>query len=182
MMHVQCPFPTLIIINPEKQVKVLPDQIDSAWAEYSDYIKDNDHNRDSAKCMHEHHDFLLLSLQECKDTVEELTKERSEMTAEVKKLLDAVSKKKKHLAKFRTDRRSEKESLYCKIDMILGEYDILRAEYHGGDLTGGHVKILMKKASQIMEQIAAVGMPSCRRYTKWSRKKKTSSDPRSWLG
>ncbi|EJK52479.1 hypothetical protein THAOC_28237 [Thalassiosira oceanica] len=74
---------------------------------------------------------------------------------EVKKLWDAVSKKKKHLDKFRTDRRSERESLYCKIDRILAEYDILRAEYHGGDLTGGHVKILMKKASEIMAQIAA---------------------------
>ena len=45
------------------------------------------------------------------------------------------------------------DSLYSGIDKILKRFNIHRAEYHGGDLTGVHLKQLMENAKDIMDQV-----------------------------
>lgn len=47
----------------------------------------------------------------------------------------------------------ETDSLYTRIDNILKEFGIIRAEYHGGDLNGVHLKKLMECAGDIMDQV-----------------------------
>ena len=70
------------------------------------------------------------------------------LEAEGKQLQDAVTKLKasrtknnKELEAFRAARKTDADSLYTNIDAILSAYDIMRVAYHGGDLTGGCVKI-----------------------------------------
>jgi len=63
------------------------------------------------------------------------------------------SSKADQLKRFKAARKVDADSLYTGIDMILKTYGINRAEYHGGDLTGVHVKKLMENAEKIMTDI-----------------------------
>ena len=58
------------------------------------------------------------------------------------------SNKLKMLEDYKEDRKADYESLYTKIDGILEMYGILRAAYHGGNLTGVCVINLMSYAEK----------------------------------
>ena len=49
----------------------------------------------------------------------------------------------------------EGDSIYTRIDVILSEYGILRATYHGGNLTGVCTIKLMGFAEEIMNKVAS---------------------------
>ena len=57
------------------------------------------------------------------------------------------------MGRFKAARKIDANSLYTGIDLILKKYGINRAEYHGGDLTGVHVKKLMESANEITNDI-----------------------------
>jgi hypothetical protein len=49
--------------------------------------------------------------------------------------------------------KDEEDSLVTGIDQIFQEYHIFRAQYHGGDLAGGHLSQLMNNAQEIMTKV-----------------------------
>ncbi|KAL7533094.1 hypothetical protein ACHAWF_006364 [Thalassiosira exigua] len=99
---------------------------------------------------------LYQEKRECDLEEERLNKERSKMTADIKKKREQISKRNEKLAEFRNARKRDVESLYTKIDGVLTKYKIRRQAYHGGDLTGGCVKKLMLYAYEIMEEVSAL--------------------------
>ena len=58
------------------------------------------------------------------------------------------------MKKFKAARKLDDDSLYTGIDNILKSFQIHWAEYHGGDLTGVHLKQLMNNAEEIMNQVS----------------------------
>ena len=99
---------------------------------------------------------LSLGLEDCKEEIERLTKEREDMASSIDRMGTKKTAKNKQLEEFRKARKTDDDSLYSLIDEILQEYGILRAAYHGGDLTGVCVRRLMTYSEEIMDSIAAL--------------------------
>ena len=78
---------------------------------------------------------------------------KKELTVSLKAMRDAKTAKVKKLASFASARKSEEHSLVTAIDKIFQEYGILRAQYHGGELSGGHLNLLMDHAKAIMKKV-----------------------------
>jgi hypothetical protein len=63
--------------------------------------------------------------------------ERKQLALSFKKMKQVKTTETQHLTGFALARRLEDESLYIGIDYIFQKYGIIRAAYHGGDLSGG---------------------------------------------
>ena len=61
--------------------------------------------------------------------------------------------KTEQLNKFKSVRKLDVKSLYTRIDKILRDFRTNRAEFHGGELNGVHLKKLMDNAEEIMNQV-----------------------------
>lgn len=85
-----------------------------------------------------------------------MEKERTDMSVYIESLVKKRTRKKEILVEWRKVRKTDDDSLYTHIDDILKLYGILRAAYHGGDLTGVCVKSLMTNAQEIMSSIATL--------------------------
>ena len=85
-----------------------------------------------------------------------LEEETKKVHKTVSDLKSARTKKNKIMEDFRKARKTDDDSLYTKIDEILHSYGILRASYHGGDLTGGCILNLMLYADEIMAEVAVL--------------------------
>ena len=96
------------------------------------------------------------NLLEYQEAIVALEKEKLEMAAKLKSKREQKSKKSKIIEDCKRERKTDSDSLYTAIDKILQDYGILRAAYHGGDLTGGCVKKLMANAEIIMERVEAL--------------------------
>ncbi|KAL7548721.1 hypothetical protein ACHAWF_011993 [Thalassiosira exigua] len=72
---------------------------------------------------------------------------------EVNALVAEITENKKAVEKFRVNRKSDDVSLYCDIDDILKRYGIHRSAYHGGQINGIGIKLLMDNAAGIMAEI-----------------------------
>ena len=96
------------------------------------------------------------NLLEYQEAIVALEKEKLEMAAKLKSKREQKSKKSKIIEDCKRERKTDSDSLYSAIDKILQDYGILRAAYHGGDLTGGCVKKLMANAEIIMERVEAL--------------------------
>ena len=97
-----------------------------------------------------------LHLLDCLDRIKNLEEERREMARVLKEKRKVKSSKLKILGEFKKDRKTDHDSLYTKIDSILERFGILRAAYHGGDLTGVCVIHLMTHADEIMDEVATL--------------------------
>lgn len=82
-----------------------------------------------------------------------LERERKGLTTKVENARKAVALKKETLLGCRRTRKTEEMSLYTGVDQILQKYNIVRAAYHGGDLNGGGIKILMGESNNIMSDV-----------------------------
>lgn len=112
-------------------------------------IEATDDNLDSNFQYH------ALHIQEAELVVQikELETEKDALTKRIAELSKQKTIKAKKLTDFARARKSQEDSVYSGIDRILQDYNIQRARYHGGDLTGGHIKVLMENAHQIMERM-----------------------------
>ena len=97
-----------------------------------------------------------LHLQDCEDRIAKLEAERREMARVLKVKRKEKSNKSKVLEEGKKGRKTDADSLYAHLDNILESYGILRAAYHGGDLTGVCVIKLMTHAEAIMSEIAII--------------------------
>ena len=73
----------------------------------------------------------MLSIQMNMQTVAQTL----EMAAKLKSKREQESKKTKIIEDCKKGRKTDSDSLYTSIDKILQDYGIIRAAYHGGDLT-----------------------------------------------
>ena len=89
-----------------------------------------------------------MHLLDCQERIEKLEAERTEMARIIRDKKKQKSVKLKVLEDYKKDRKTDNDSLYTKIDGILEMYGILRAAYHGGDLTGVCVIKLMSNAEK----------------------------------
>jgi len=96
---------------------------------------------------------LQKDIDEKEKEVSSLEAEREAMSKELERLKKEKSSKTEKLKRFKAARKIDANSLYTGIDLILKKYGINRAEYHGGDLTGVHVKKLMESAKEITDDI-----------------------------
>lgn len=85
--------------------------------------------------------------------IKRLEDERKAMTKEIDGLKKKRTSKGEQITNIKKARKLDANSLYTGIDNILQEFSIVRAEYHGGDLTGVHIKIFMANAKEIMSRI-----------------------------
>ncbi len=104
--------------------------------------------------------------------VEEAQKDEFELNGELNQIavdLKSARAKKTRIAEkideFRQARKTDADSLYTKIDGVLSKYKIIRAAYHGGDLTGGCVKNLMKFSTEIFTEIGVILVDEARQNT-----------------
>mmetsp|Transcript_28857 Transcript_28857/g.33537 ORF Transcript_28857/g.33537 Transcript_28857/m.33537 type:complete len:286 (+) Transcript_28857:991-1848(+) len=84
---------------------------------------------------------------EIKDLQEE--KDRLNSLFQVKKIVYEVAKK--ELDEYKK-KRGKKGEIRVKLETILAQYGISRPEYHGGDLTGVKVKVLLQNIDKIFEE------------------------------
>ena len=75
------------------------------------------------------------------------------LTVSLKVMRQAKTTKVNKLASLASAQQSEEHSLVTAIDNIFQEYGILRAQYHGGALSGGHLNLLMNHAKAIMKKV-----------------------------
>ena len=68
---------------------------------------------------------------------------KNQLKASLKTMRDAKTAKVKQLTGFASERKTEEDSLVTGIDNIYQEFNIFRAQYHGGDMAGGHLSLLM---------------------------------------
>ena len=68
---------------------------------------------------------------------------KNQLKASLKTMRDAKTAKVKQLIGFASARKTEEDSLVTGIDNIYQEFNIFRAQYHGGDMAGGHLSLLM---------------------------------------
>ena len=87
--------------------------------------------------------------------ITELDNEFSAMQPKITAMRAEKKKKADALLSFARARKTDEGSIYSGIDKILQKYGIQRAQYHGGSLNGVHVRVLMDKAANIMDDIAA---------------------------
>ena len=71
----------------------------------------------------------------------------------VKKMRQTKKGKSDQLIGFASARKTEENSLLTGVDEIFQEYGIIRAQYHGGDLSSGHLNKLMTHSTNIMENV-----------------------------
>jgi hypothetical protein len=76
-----------------------------------------------------------------------------ELTSLVKKMRQTKKGKSDQLIGFASARKTEENSLFTGVDEIFQEYGIKRAQYHGCDLSGGHLSILMTHSTKITEKV-----------------------------
>lgn len=109
---------------------------------------------------------LCKKLEELEADIQKLLQERKDMSTDIDNLRKRKKNKREGIAAFRKARKTEADSLYSKIDDILSSFQIKRASYHGGDLTGECAKTLMQNANEIMEKISVLLLadksPECR--------------------
>ena len=106
--------------------------------------------------MDDEYVMLSLDLIDCEEEIEMLMKEREDMKTNIDSMSKKRTAKKAQLEEFRKVRKTDDDSLYSLIDEILIEYGVQRAAYHGGDLTGVCVRVLMTYSVEIMEKIATL--------------------------
>ena len=99
---------------------------------------------------------LDIELNELDPKIKALNEERNKMTMDVQKSKAVERRLREKLDGYRLARKTDDTSIYSKIDEILTKYDIKRAAYHGGQLTGVCVKQLMSKADEIMNEVATL--------------------------
>jgi hypothetical protein len=78
---------------------------------------------------------------------------KNQLKASLKTMQDAKTAKVKQLTGFASARKTEEDSLVTGIDNIYQEFNIFRAQYHGGDMAGGHLSLLMDNAVEIMKKV-----------------------------
>ena len=81
------------------------------------------------------------------------TKKLKELTSSLKKMRQTKKGKSDQLVGFASARKTEEDSLLTGVDKIFQEYGIIRAQYHGGDLSGGHLSKLMTHSTKIMDNV-----------------------------
>ena len=81
------------------------------------------------------------------------TKKLKELTSLLKKMRQTKKGKSDQLVGFASARKAEEDSLLTGVDEIFQEHGIILAEYHGGDLSGGHLSKLMTQSTKIMEKV-----------------------------
>ena len=74
---------------------------------------------------------------------------RAAIMTSLKKMRITRKAKTEKLYGFKSLRKIDKDSLHTGIDEILQRYGIKRQAYHGGDLVGGHIGILMESANRL---------------------------------
>ncbi len=94
-----------------------------------------------------------LEKDEYEKKVNELENERKEMTKKVRDLRAMKTKASNEIKEFKKQRKQMDGSIYTFVDRVLQKYGIIRAAYHGGDLNGGGIIILMENAHDIMSEI-----------------------------
>ncbi len=127
----------------------------------------NSDNDDAGKMIVKQSKILLKKLEKLTDRSAELeelhlsldnqidieTTKLKELTLSLKTMRQAKKSKSDQLIGFASARKTEEDSLLTDVDEILQEYGIIRAQYHGGDLSGGHLTKLMTYAIRIMERV-----------------------------
>jgi len=115
--------------------------------------KDLDKNQDSwdeEKCLEK-----TMEKEHLEKQILQMEEERDQIGKDLAKLKSQKRAKEKRLKNFKKMRRSAEDSIYTGIDKILKKYGINRAAYHGGDLNGGGVLMLMEYSTEIMKEIGA---------------------------
>ena len=87
------------------------------------------------------------------DEIQTHLNNRAVIMASLKAMRSSRKIKKDKLDGFKFERKTDKDSLLTGIDAILQGYGIKRQAYHGGDLVGGHIGILMERAEDIMNDV-----------------------------
>ena len=87
------------------------------------------------------------------DEIQTHLNDRAVIMASLKAMRSSRKIKKDKLDGFKSARKTDKDSLLTGIDAILQGYGIKRQAYHGGDLVGGHIGILMERAEDIMNDV-----------------------------
>ena len=87
------------------------------------------------------------------DEIKTHTNDRAVIMASLKSMRSTRKDKKDKLDGFALQRKSDDKSLLSGIDAILQRYGIKRQAYHGGDLVGGHIGILMERAEDIIDDV-----------------------------
>ena len=82
-------------------------------------------------------------------------KDRFDSALQVKKIVYQVAKA--ELDKYKT-KRGKKGEVRVKLEIHLPEYGIDRPEYHGGDLTGVNVKVLLQNIDKIFLDFKSIIM------------------------
>ena len=111
---------------------------------------------DAETQMDEKYTELSMSIQDWDDQIVKLQDELVEIKSDIQKMKKQKTGKVETRDGYKRGRKTEDDSLYSQIDQILGSVGIKRAAYHGGDLTGGCIKLLMTHAEDIMKQISIV--------------------------
>ena len=94
-----------------------------------------------------------LEKDEYEKKVNELENERKEIAKQVRDLKAMKTKASNEIKEFKKQRKQMDGSIYTFVDRVLQKYGIIRAAYHGGDLNGGGIIILMENAHDIMSEI-----------------------------
>ena len=115
--------------------------------------------RDRIEDWLEHNDQHALAqgkrhrLREVNDLILPLQEDINEITSAISKLKARLKAKKLRLENYKTNRKTQEESIVSGIDKVLQSYNIQRGAYHGGALQGTGVIKMMDHANSICIQV-----------------------------
>lgn len=96
---------------------------------------------------------LEWEMEEMKDKIDNLALTRHNLQEDIDRKVTARNDAKKLLGEFKRKWKKDGESIYGGIDKILQKYGIERSAYHGGQINGVHVRILMAYAADFMKDV-----------------------------
>ena len=114
---------------------------------YEVWLETNNENHPDYNMIQDLYEMIALEINFLQDEIDEYN---HIIDRDTKK----ISANKKQLTLFRTERKSASDSLYTGIDAILQKHRIKRQAYHGGDLQGNDIIIMMRECNSIMDAVA----------------------------
>ena len=96
---------------------------------------------------------LEIEIDSYKDEIDDLALTRQNLQDDIDAKVKTRNDAKKLLGEFKRKWKKDSESIYGGIDKILQKYGIERSAYHGGQINGVHVRILMACCEDFMADV-----------------------------